>query len=141
MNMYMFTVLILIIAGIIITWLIMKNTRLKVQNEEITKRLREQEAFLKMADQNLKDAFNSLSAAALKNNNESFVTLAKSTLETQVADAKGDIEKKQQAIDSLVKPLAESLGKFDHKNAGIRKGEDGAAWADQSIYTWNTAIY
>ncbi len=69
----------------------------------------------------MKASFHALSAEVLKHNNESFVTLAKSTLETQVTEAKGDLEKKQQAIDALVKPLADSLGKFDHKIQEMEK--------------------
>jgi DNA recombination protein RmuC len=51
----------------------------------------------------LKDAFGSLSATALKNNNESFVKLAKTKLDEKLAEGKGQMEKKEQAIDSIAK--------------------------------------
>jgi DNA recombination protein RmuC len=103
------------------------NTRLQILQEEsiriesngearfreMENRLREQQEFVDQSNEKLKDAFNALSAEALKHNNSSFVALAKSTLETQMMDAKGDLEKRQQAIDAMVKPLSESLHRFD----------------------------
>lgn len=97
------------------------NARLASQKEATDQRLHEQELFVKSTEEKLREAFNALSAEALKNNNESFVTLAKSTLATQVAEAKGDMEQKKQAIDQLVKPLADSLGKFDSKMQELEK--------------------
>ena len=104
------------------------NTNLKEENatlaariDETLKRLNEQQDFVQKANEKLKEAFHSLSAEALKNNNESFVSLAKATLETQMTDAKGELDKKQQAIDALVKPLSESLGKFDSKIQELEK--------------------
>jgi DNA recombination protein RmuC len=97
------------------------NAQLKARQEETQTRLIEQQEFVNQANVKLKDAFQALSADALKNNNESFVTLAKSTLETQVNEAKGDFDKKQQAIDALVKPLSASLEKFDGKIEDFEK--------------------
>jgi DNA recombination protein RmuC len=103
------------------------NTRLQIIQEESIRiesngearyreaenRLREQQLFIEQSNEKLKDAFNALSAEALKHNNTSFVALAKSALETQMTDAKGDLEKRQIAIDALVKPLSETLHRFD----------------------------
>ena len=97
------------------------NAGLEAKHVETIKRLQEQQLFIDQTNDKLKLAFSSLSAEALKNNNESFVTLAKSTLETQVTDAKGDLEKRQQAIDALVKPLTDSLEKFDGKVHELEK--------------------
>ena len=104
-----------------ITFIKEDNAELKAKNEETNKRLYEQQTFIEQANEKLKEAFNSLSAEALKNNNESFVTLAKSTLETQVTEAKGIFEKKEQAIGELVKPLSETLTKFDTKIQDLEK--------------------
>lgn len=91
------------------------HARLQAQQEETLRRLADQQEFVEQANTKLREAFRSLSAEALKMNNESFVSLAKSTLETKVSEAKSEFEKKRQAIDELVKPLSESLGKFDSK--------------------------
>jgi DNA recombination protein RmuC len=85
----------------------------EARHREAENRLREQQQFIAESNEQLKNAFNALSAEALKQNNSSFVALAKSALETQMTDAKGDLEKRQQAIDALVKPLTESLHRFD----------------------------
>lgn len=96
-------------------------TRLAAEQKELQRRLAEQQAFMDRSAETMKASFHALSAEVLKHNNESFVTLAKTTLATQVTEAKGDLEKKQQAIDALVKPLADSLGKFDHKIQEMEK--------------------
>ncbi|QHS59608.1 DNA recombination protein RmuC [Chitinophaga agri] len=103
------------------------NARLQIMQEETIRiesngearfreaenRLREQQEFIDRSNEQLKEAFNAISSEALKHNNASFVALAKSVLETQVVDAKGELEKRQQAIDALVKPLSETLNRFD----------------------------
>lgn len=92
-----------------------ENSSLNAKYKETIKRLEEQQQFVNDSNIKLKEAFSTLSANALRENNESFVTLAKATLEAQVSEAKGDFEKKEQAIGQLVKPLSESLTKFDNK--------------------------
>jgi DNA recombination protein RmuC len=74
----------------------------------------------------LANSFSALSAAALKSNNQAFLDLAKQTLETYQKDAKGDLEKRQQAINELIKPVRESLDKFDTKVHEIEKARVGA---------------
>lgn len=61
------------------------------------------------------DAFKALSAEALQNNNQSFLHLARATLERFQETARGDLDLRQQAIGELVKPLKESLEKVDQK--------------------------
>ena len=67
------------------------------------------------AKQALENAFRSLSAEALKNNNAAFLDLARASLGEFQQVAKGDLEKRQQAIDALVAPVKESLQKVDEK--------------------------
>ena len=63
-----------------------------------------------MRRRRLSDAFKALSAEALKSNNESFLNLARTTLEKFQEGARTDLEKRQLAIDSLMKPVQETLG-------------------------------
>ncbi len=83
--------------------------------KETMRRLEEQQRFVEDAQNNLKDAFGALSAAALSKNNESFVVLAQAKLDDKVTEAKGEFNKKEQAIENLVKPLEKSLEKMDTK--------------------------
>jgi len=69
----------------------------------------------------LSDAFKALSAEALKSNNESFLNLARATLEKFQEGARGDLEKRQTAINQLVKPVQETLQKFELKISEVEK--------------------
>src|SRR5260370_21996915 len=72
------------------------------------------ESFKRVTEE-LAEKFKALSRDALKDNNQSFLELARATLENPQETAKGDLELKQRAIDQLVKPLKNSLEKVDGK--------------------------
>ncbi|MEO6874726.1 MAG: DNA recombination protein RmuC [Opitutaceae bacterium] len=74
----------------------------------------------------LANEFKALSADALKSNNEEFLQLARATLEKYQEGAKGDLEKRQLAIDALIKPLKESLTQVDTKIAAIENARKEA---------------
>jgi DNA recombination protein RmuC len=78
-------------------------------------------ALLVDAQAKLSDAFKAMSAEALKSNSSEFLNLAKTTLEKFQEGARGDLDKRQTAIDQLVKPVQESLLKFDSKIGEIEK--------------------
>src|SRR4030067_84983 len=61
----------------------------------------------------LSDTFSALSANALKSNNQSFLELARTTLEKYQSEAKGDLEMRQKAVETLVSPIKQSLEKVD----------------------------
>jgi DNA recombination protein RmuC len=69
----------------------------------------------------LKNAFDSLAAKALQSNNESFLQLAKESLAQFQLQASGDLEQRRQAVEALVKPLSDSLGKVDQQIRLIEK--------------------
>lgn len=83
-------------------------------------------ALLDKAQSQLSDAFKALSSEALRSNNKSFVELAQETLKTFHEQARGDLDKRQQAIDELVKPVRESLEKVDEKIQLMEKSRVGA---------------
>lgn len=82
---------------------------------------REKLAALEEARATFGDAFKALSAEALQRNNQSFLELAKATLEKHQETAKGELEKRQQAIGELVVPVKATLEKFEQQIAGIEK--------------------
>lgn len=99
---------------------------LTAKYEEALKAIAEQKKFVEDSQKTLNDSFKALSATALEQNNQSFLDLAKTALETHVTEAKGDLEKRQQAIYSLVKPLGESLLKMDEKINSLENKREGA---------------
>jgi DNA recombination protein RmuC len=86
----------------------------------------ERTAAFKSATEELSEKFKALSRDALKDNNQSFLELAHSTLQKFQQSAKGDLELKQKAIDELVKPLKESLERVDGKIGEMEKARAGA---------------
>ncbi len=85
----------------------------EVKREEERRAAEEKLQLLEEARRALSDAFRSLSAEALQSNNQSFLALAKATLEKYQEGAHQELTARQQAIDELVKPLKESLEKVD----------------------------
>lgn len=65
--------------------------------------------------------FKALSADALSKNTDEFLKLARESFGKLQQQSVGELEKRQQAIDSLVQPLKESLAKVDAKIGEIEK--------------------
>ena len=93
------------------------ETRLVEERKAAAEKL----VLLNEAQVKLSDAFKALSADALKSNNAAFLNLANATLEKFQEGARSDLEKRQTAIDQLVKPVQETLQKFDVKIGEIEK--------------------
>jgi DNA recombination protein RmuC len=83
-------------------------------------------AILNQMTQELRDSFQALSSEALKSNNQAFLHLAQSTLEKFQSEAKGDLELRQQAVESLVAPIGESLKKVDEQIRQMESTRDRA---------------
>ena len=99
---------------------------LQTRLEEERKASQEKLSLLSNAEEKLAHAFKALSADALRNNNRSFLDLAKQNLEAFQQNAKGDLDRRQNAIDDLIKPLKESLEKVDGKIGELEKTRVGA---------------
>jgi DNA recombination protein RmuC len=78
------------------------------------------------AQQALENSFKSLSADALKSNNQSFLDLARTALNEFQQGARSDLDKRQVAIDALVSPVKASLDKVDEKIAALEKSREHA---------------
>ena len=78
------------------------------------------------AERNLREAFQSLSAEALRQNNQSFLDLAKTSLGEFQRTAVADLESRSQAIGELVGPVRESLDKVDAKLQAVERDRVGA---------------
>lgn len=78
-------------------------------------------ASLEDARNKLSDAFKALSSDALKSNNQAFLELARTAMESFQQGARGELEAKQKAVDQLVQPLRESLQRVDVKLGEMEK--------------------
>lgn len=83
-------------------------------------------ATLQDAQRQLTETFKALSADALRSNNQTFLELARSTLEKSQKEGEAAIELRRQAVDALVKPLKESLTQVDTRIQELEKARTGA---------------
>ncbi len=88
--------------------------------------LEDQKRMLEEAREKLADVFQALSAQALKSNNQAFIELARSTFETIQAQAKGELETREQAIKGLVSPLTETLKRYEVQIQEMEKTRQNA---------------
>jgi DNA recombination protein RmuC len=98
-----------------------QNARLEAERDGERRSSGEKLKLLEEARLKLADAFKALSADALESNNQSFLRLAKGELEKFQQGAQHDLEKRQKAVDDLVKPIRESLEKVDNRIGEIEK--------------------
>lgn len=103
-----------------------ESVQLKAALEGERRAAQERKDSFKQAAEELSEKFKALSRDALKDNNQSFLDLAHSTLQRFQQGAKGDLELKQKAIDELVRPLKESLERVDSKIGELEKTRVGA---------------
>ncbi len=82
---------------------------------------REKLSLLDEAKGGLSNLFQTLSSSSLQANNKLFLELAEQKLKMFTQGAQGDLEKRQTAIEQLVKPVRESLDKFQTTVQGIEK--------------------
>lgn len=94
--------------------------------EESARRFDEQRQLLADSEKRLKETFESLSARALQNNAEQFTSLARKSLEVVLSEAKGDLGQRQEAINALVSPLAESLKRYDEQLRAVEQNRQKA---------------
>jgi DNA recombination protein RmuC len=83
-------------------------------------------ALLTSMTDELQQSFQALSAEALKSNNQAFLQLANATLEKFQSQAKSDLELRQQAVETLVAPIGESLKKVDQQIQHIEAARNRA---------------
>ena len=92
-----------------------RNAVLETKLIEQSKTAQEKMELLHQAQNKLSDAFKVLSTDALKSNSQSFLELATAKLERFQEAAKTDMVHRHKAIDEMVKPVKESLDKFDNR--------------------------
>ncbi len=78
-------------------------------------------ALLKEAQERLSDIFRAQSAEALTLNNQRFLELARKVFEGFQEEGKSDLTQRTEAVQGWVKPLVESLGRFEARVDRLEK--------------------
>lgn len=114
------------------------RVRAETERKETLDRLEEEKQLLADAREKLTDAFKALAGDALSSSNEQFLQLARGAFEKILAEAKGDLGKKQEAINGLVRPLSESLKQFEEH---VRQLENSRQAAYTSVEEQLKALF
>ncbi len=77
------------------------------------------------AKKELEESFQALSAKALRENNETFIQLAKTTFETLQTKAKNELETRKTSIEEMIKPVKETLSQLDKGMRELEKERKG----------------
>lgn len=101
-------------VGVFIGWVFTHLIKSKKVNE-LTALLNLEQELNRERHAAMEKTFAALSADALQKNNRAFVELAQHVLGRYQAQAKGDLDLKQQAIRDLVEPIREALGKTERQ--------------------------
>lgn len=121
--------------GTLITWIIANTKRAKLeqsiallesqlQAHENTQK--EREAALELATGRLTATFAELASKSLQTNSENFLLLAQQNLGTQHEKAKSELSAREQAVESLVKPIREALQKSQQQISELEKARSEA---------------
>jgi DNA recombination protein RmuC len=94
-----------------------ENARLKANTEAQSRNMEE----VKRA---MLDTFKSAASDALSQNNEQFIVLAESKLETQIKSSEGNLDERKASIEEMLKPVKESIDSYKKR---IEELESGSA--------------
>lgn len=87
----------------------------ETQLREAQSGFEEQRKLLDDARKQLSQTFAALSAEALKSNSESFLALASTSFQAIQARSVGDLATREQAIEGIVGPLKDALGRYEQQ--------------------------
>src|SRR5471032_2896627 len=131
-----------VVVGVIVGWLASRPAQIRLQTELEKDRAVHAERLTAYhdAEAKLRDAFQALSADALKTNNEAFLSLAETRMREARTEAAGDIDARKKAIEDLLAPMAKTLELVDReiKDSERRRVESGAQLM-QKIASLDTA--
>ncbi|MCL4477175.1 MAG: DNA recombination protein RmuC [Nitrospirae bacterium] len=94
--------------------------------KESQKSFEEQKALIDAMKKEMTDTFNALSSAALKSSSEDFLRLASEHLGKVVSDTKGKLGEHQAALDGMIKPLYETLKRYEEQIRTIEESRHKA---------------
>jgi DNA recombination protein RmuC len=130
-----------LIAGSLITWLITRfflNARyqevlsgkaeelneIKTQNSVLQANIEAQDKSFEEVRKVMLDTFKSAASDALLQNNEQFLTLAKTRLEAQIKDSEGNLDQRKSAIEEMLKPVKEAIDSYKKRIEELERGSE-----------------
>jgi DNA recombination protein RmuC len=121
--------LLALVVGALLGWLATRPSQLRLQADLAQERAvhAERVRAYQDAQASLREAFQSLSAEALRSNNRAFLDLAETRLQQARSETTSDIESRKKAIEDLLTPLARTLDAVDRemKESERRRLETG----------------
>ena len=85
---------------------------------------------------NMVDAYKAISASALRENNQTFLDLAKTTLSKYMESAKSDFNVRSKEVKNIVVPIKDSLDRYDqHIQAMERSREKAYGGLSQQVHS------
>ena len=125
-----FTLTLGLVLGAVVGWLAARPAHARLQSELEKDRAVASERLkaYQQAEARLREAFQALSADALKTNNQAFLDLAETRLREARSEAATDIDARKKAIEDLLAPMAKTLEQVDREiqDAERRRVESGA---------------
>jgi len=103
--------------GLLRTELAVRDSKMKSQ-EALEQ---ERQLALERAEQKLAAAFGSMANQSLRENNENFLNMAREHLGKHQEKARSDLQERQTAIETMVKPIREALQKTEQQIAAVEK--------------------
>lgn len=103
-----------------------EKVRAETRLNESLQRLDEEKKLLAEAKTQLSDTFKALAGETLDASSQSFLKLAKETFDKVMAEAKGDLGKREEAIGGLVRPLSQALKTYEEHVRGLEKSRQEA---------------
>ena len=124
-----------VLLGLFVMWLIARsrrNTLLReladaaasLKNQEAIQT--EREAAFELANAKLTQAFADISNRSLRANSDTFLKLAEQNLETRQAKVESDFEKREKAVEELVKPIQDALHASHKQISDLEKSRSEA---------------
>ena len=113
-------------------------TKLERQNAELTAQIKSQAASFEAINAEMNNRFKLSAQEALKASSEQFLQLAQEKLKHAQSDGAHDLEKRQKAIETLVKPIQEQLDGLG-KAVQQTKGTDEELRKELKFLTTETA--
>ena len=124
-----------LVLGLLIMWLIARSRRnslleeldraaTNLKNQEALQA--EREAAFELANAKLTQAFTDISNQSLRANSDTFLKLAEQNLETRQAKVESDFEKREKAVEELVKPIRDALDASHKQISNLEKARSEA---------------